>query len=464
MLYTSIVAERIGLRRSFAVIMAMSFALNFILALALLLQQPETRTIVVPPTLAAEREVWTFDEAGPGAPYLERWALSVLSHAASVTPETVDSSRRVVLQHVDPGFYGKLEEALIVEADRIKKDHSSTIFYPDRARVNTSDLSVEVEGVQKTLVGSTVTSMFELPTLNSLDAIDRQQVHYATIQLNGPRFPIDTADYFNLVIHRALHEAGLTVEMLCQELRLDMSAVEDMLQSKVFCPDELALITFHLRLDTAFMMEAHAALTLPSCSKPSTVVAEPADTLKECVVKHGYKTLNHFSEVHGFDPIAMNTISLHRRCTDSTGMKLAKALNVSLEEIRTVLVASDFDPVPKSLKLLIKKRNYTTYKEFAAAAGLTEHHIMKIAKTRTCTTTCAVKLCKALGITEDELAASLLIAEPRHKHGSKLETPSKESMEEVASTKARRKKDESDTEEECGTSTVSLKRPRRSSK
>jgi len=307
--------------------------------------------------------------------------------------------------------------------------------------------------------------MFELPTLNSLDAIDRQQVHYATIQSNGPRFPIDTADYFNLVIHRALHEAGLTVEMLCQELRLDMSAVEDMLQSKVFCPDELALITFHLRLDTAFMMEAHAALTLPSCSKPSPVVAEPADTLKECVVKHGYKTLNHFSEVHGFDPIAMNTISLHRRCTDSTGMKLAKALNVSLEEIRTVLVASDFDPVPKSLKLLIKKRNYITYKDFAAAAGLTEHHIMKIAKTRTCTTTCAVKLCKALGITEDELAASILIAEPRHKHGSKLETPSKEAMEEVASTKARRKKDESDTEEEeCGTSTVSLKRPRRSSK
>ena len=108
--------------------------------------------------------------------------------------------------------------------------------------------------------------MFELPTLNSLDAIDRQQVHYATIQLNGPRFPIDTADYFNLVIHRALHEAGLTVEMLCQELRLDMSAVEDMLQSKVFCPDELALITFHLRLDTALhdgsARGAHVALLL----------------------------------------------------------------------------------------------------------------------------------------------------------------------------------------------------------
>ena len=58
-----VLSAGIGLRRSFAVIMAMSLALNFILALALLLQQPETRTIVVPPTLAAEREVWTFDEA-----------------------------------------------------------------------------------------------------------------------------------------------------------------------------------------------------------------------------------------------------------------------------------------------------------------------------------------------------------------------------------------------------------------
>lgn len=306
--------------------------------------------------------------------------------------------------------------------------------------------------------------MFELPPLKTLDAIARQKVRNAIIQLNGPKFPIDNADYFNQVIHRALHEAELTVDALCQELRLDKSAVEDMLESKVFSPAELALVTFYLRLDTAFMMEAHAALTLPSCSKPSTVVAKPADTLKECVVKHGYKSLNHFSEVHGFDPITMNAISLHRQCTDSTAMQLAKALNVSLEEIRTVLVASNLDPVPKSLKLLFKKLNYNTYKEFAAAAGLSEHHIMKIAKTRTCTTTCAVKLCKALGITEDELAASLLIAEPRHKHGSKLETPSKESMEEVASTKARRKKDESDTVEECGTSTVSLKRPRRSSK
>lgn len=46
------------------------------------------------------------------------------------------------------------------------------------------------------------------------------------------------------------------------------------------------------------------------------------------------------------------------------------------------------------------------------------------------------------------------------KHGNRMD----EEVWNDSSTKARRKKDESDTEEECGTSTVSLKRPRRSSK
>ena len=42
MLYSTIVAERLGLKRSFAVILALSFALNLILALALLMQRPES--------------------------------------------------------------------------------------------------------------------------------------------------------------------------------------------------------------------------------------------------------------------------------------------------------------------------------------------------------------------------------------------------------------------------------------
>lgn len=196
----------------------------------------------------------------------------------------------------------------------------------------------------------------------------------------------------------------------------------------------------------------------------STVLPKPADTLKEHVVKHGYKTLNHFCEAHGFDPITMHAISLHRRCTDSTGMTLAQALNVPLDEIRKVLVASNLDPVPRSLKSLITKRNYASLKEFAIAARLSEHHVQKIAQTRTCTTTCAVKLCEALGISEDELAASLLIVEPRHKHGSKIETSGKKAKDKAAPPKTRRKKARSAKADKSETFTVKLKHPRRSSK
>lgn len=158
MIYASLIAERIGIRRSAMLILGVSLTVNVLLATALIVHRPETRTIVIPPTLAQEREAWSFDDRGPSAAYLERHALSVLSHAASVTPDTIDASRRAVLRHVDPAAYGALEETLIVEGDRMKKDHSSTIFYPDKARVDRAALTVDVEGIQKVLVGSTVTS------------------------------------------------------------------------------------------------------------------------------------------------------------------------------------------------------------------------------------------------------------------------------------------------------------------
>ena len=157
MLYASLIAERLGLRRGFLIVLAASLLLNLLLAVALIRHKPDVRTVIIPPTLAQEREVWSFSNTGPSPAYLERFALSILSFAASVTPDTIDSARRAVLEHVDPAAYGVLEETLIVEGDRMKKDHSSTVFYADKARVNLNTLTVEVDGVQKLLVGSTVT-------------------------------------------------------------------------------------------------------------------------------------------------------------------------------------------------------------------------------------------------------------------------------------------------------------------
>lgn len=156
--YSTDAAARIGLRRMFLAGTAASLTLNLLLAGVLIVHRPETRTIIVPPTAAQEREFWSFDSRGPSAPYIERFALSLLSHAASVTPDTVDAARKAILRHVDPAVYGELEEAFILEGDRIKKEHASSAFYPDKVRVDVPTLSVDVEGVQKLFVGSTVTS------------------------------------------------------------------------------------------------------------------------------------------------------------------------------------------------------------------------------------------------------------------------------------------------------------------
>jgi conjugal transfer pilus assembly protein TraE len=157
MFYTTLIAEKAGLRVWVLAVLAGSFALNCLLAIALVALEPDARTIIVPPTIASEREFWSFDKNGPNAAYLERFALSILSYAANVTPETVDASRKLLLQHVDPAVYGEIETAFLLEGERMKKDHASTVFYADRAVVNPKTLTAEISGVQKLFVGSTVT-------------------------------------------------------------------------------------------------------------------------------------------------------------------------------------------------------------------------------------------------------------------------------------------------------------------
>lgn len=156
--FSSDAAARIGLRRIVFAVLAVSLTTNALLAAALVAHRPETRTVIVPPTAAHEREFWSFDSRGPSAPYIERFALSLLSHAATVTPDTVDAARKAILLHADPAVYGELEEAFILEGERIKKEHASSAFFPNKARVDVDKLTVDVEGIQKLLVGSTVTS------------------------------------------------------------------------------------------------------------------------------------------------------------------------------------------------------------------------------------------------------------------------------------------------------------------
>lgn len=153
------VAARLGVKRMIFAALGLSLAANLALAAALLVKEPPVQTIVVPsPIFGPAEDEWTFDENGPDAKYLQRFALSLLGRLATVTPASVERSFADVLPHVDPEAAGAFERRLREEAKGLAADHASLVFYPSDAAVDRAALEVDVKGVAKTLIGSKVAS------------------------------------------------------------------------------------------------------------------------------------------------------------------------------------------------------------------------------------------------------------------------------------------------------------------
>lgn len=156
--YSSLVAARIGVRRLVLFSLVASLLLNLALGLTLVGMKPEVRTIILPPTLAQEREVWSFDDEGPSDAYLSRFALSTLKWATDVTPQTVTNAHETLLKFVDPAVLQTFDDALTLQARQIKHDAASSFFAPSQVTVNRNALRVDVKGEQTMVIGNTVTS------------------------------------------------------------------------------------------------------------------------------------------------------------------------------------------------------------------------------------------------------------------------------------------------------------------
>jgi conjugal transfer pilus assembly protein TraE len=101
------------------------------------------RIILVPPNIA--RTFWiTQSEASPE--YLSEMSAFFAYLRLNLTPENADSQRQLLLRYVDPRFYGPINNALILERDRITKEHISTAFYPVNIRVDAKRNTVIITG------------------------------------------------------------------------------------------------------------------------------------------------------------------------------------------------------------------------------------------------------------------------------------------------------------------------------
>ena len=101
------------------------------------------------------KEMWVSNKTA-SREYLERTTLIVASIALNVTADNVDFQQELLLRYADPSYYTKLKPELLLVADKIKKDHVTTVFFPIDMKIDCKHNEAIIIGDLKTYVGDTM--------------------------------------------------------------------------------------------------------------------------------------------------------------------------------------------------------------------------------------------------------------------------------------------------------------------
>ena len=135
------------------------------------------RTVVVPPEVRRPYEVGA-QYATPE--YLMDMANYVLHMILTVTPESVDYQSQVILKMTAPDGYAVLKTQLEAAALRLKQEHISTIWIPQRETVH--GLAVEVTGRFKTFMADTLTSTRDKTYRVTFDRLISGRIHVCKVE------------------------------------------------------------------------------------------------------------------------------------------------------------------------------------------------------------------------------------------------------------------------------------------
>jgi conjugal transfer pilus assembly protein TraE len=123
-------------------------SLNFTQALFTLFHRE--RIIVMPPDL--KQEVW-LEKNKVSASYLEEMALFFADLILESSPESTAYKRDIILRNTVSEGYGPLKAHLLSDEERLKKDHVTTSFQANSAKVDPHHLTVELTGDLLQFVG-----------------------------------------------------------------------------------------------------------------------------------------------------------------------------------------------------------------------------------------------------------------------------------------------------------------------
>lgn len=130
-------------RNGYLVLACGSVALNLLMIAFMFFMVGRERIIVVPPDI--QRSFWlTSGKVSPE--YLSEMTLFLVSLGFNVTPSNASMQHAVLLRYVDPNYYSTFKTALTDVAEKIKKEHATTTFYPNDVKVDTNKLIARVSG------------------------------------------------------------------------------------------------------------------------------------------------------------------------------------------------------------------------------------------------------------------------------------------------------------------------------
>lgn len=129
-------------------IAAVMAASNMVLVVWLVRVDVREKVIVTPPVV--EKSFWVHgDEVSPE--YLEQMALFFAGLALTYHPDNVDDQVRLFLRYADPAVYGALASRLEADAEKVRRNNLSSVFYPQEVRIKGQ--RVALTGQLATFVG-----------------------------------------------------------------------------------------------------------------------------------------------------------------------------------------------------------------------------------------------------------------------------------------------------------------------
>jgi len=111
--------------------------------LGLLRSAGNEKVVVIPATL--ERPISIAGDQ-PSPSYLEQWGIWVAHLMLDVSASSIDITKDAILKYTHPASHGALENKLVFEAARLRRDASSSQFFPSQVVAAPASKAVAVVG------------------------------------------------------------------------------------------------------------------------------------------------------------------------------------------------------------------------------------------------------------------------------------------------------------------------------